>query len=103
MKNANATTIIDGPEAVLNCKELNKPIIPEFRISSDRDPKIPNPSDERGPKGLRNGAQVLPRRPRKPLVKQHFATPGIPVLKTLQTLRNAHHPGGISGKCDEHK
>ena len=35
-------------------QKKNKPIIPGFRISSDRGPKIPNPSDERGPEGLQN-------------------------------------------------
>ena len=29
INNTNAATIIDGPEAVLNSKELNKPIITE--------------------------------------------------------------------------
>ena len=60
-----------------------KPIIPELPISSDRDPKIGNPSDERGPNGLPNGSQVLSQTPRKPLGIQRFATRRFPMQKTL--------------------
>ena len=69
------TLFLPGPK--------NSSTIPEFPISSDRDPKIPNPPDERGPEGLQNGPQVPPRTPRKPLVKQRFATWGFAMLKTL--------------------